>query len=186
MQSSEKPDAVMQNLKTLCASSNTKLKRMLEKGEVEEEHESLQTLSVLLEKVLQKYADIEKGVYDTHYNILENTPVSQSQPTSSAQPLQKIGNESVSLIDLDDDVDDSPNVSDGSDRQKAMDDLCELFGQSTSVSPASSPSILELASPASSSPSMYSPSPRAGHETVLDNGNTSNSDSKPKSKYLYH
>ncbi|ORY99369.1 hypothetical protein BCR43DRAFT_513492 [Syncephalastrum racemosum] len=176
MQSTEKPDAVMQNLKTLCASSNTKLKRMLEKGEVQEEHESLQTLSVLLGKVLQKYADIDKGIYDTHYNILENTPASQTPATSTQQQPQQTTNESVSLIDLDDDIYDSPNISEGSDRQKAMDDLCELFGQTASVSPASSPSIMESGSPASSSPTLYSPSPRAGHETALINSSASNGD----------
>lgn len=82
----------------------------------------------MINNAMAKFADIQKGIFDTQYEI-SGKPPKQTEETPEPQ-------QAISLIDLDD----GPSESFSSPQQtqqkpgNVMDDLSELFGQSASVS----------------------------------------------------
>ncbi|KAI9492889.1 hypothetical protein BDB00DRAFT_826046 [Zychaea mexicana] len=101
MRTGEKIDRAMQDLHNVCTKAQSKIKSILDDGSTEHHTEQLVALFNMLEKVLRKYADIEKGIYDTQYDIHSKSAISGTpkQPT----PVHQEQSKNVSLIDLDDD-----------------------------------------------------------------------------------
>lgn len=95
--------------------------------------EKLLTLNDMINNVTAKFADIRKGIFDTHYEVNGTQP----QQTNSAEPPKQ----AISLIDFDDEA---PQTSKGTasaqpNQPKAasgnlMDELDGLFGPSTKIS----------------------------------------------------
>jgi ADP-ribosylation factor-binding protein GGA len=102
--------------------------------------EKLLTLNDMINNVTAKFADIRKGIFDTHYEVNGTQP----QQTNSAEPPKQ----AISLIDFDDEVPQSTNGTPSTqpNQSKAssgnlMDELDGLFGPSTKIStPGSSTS----------------------------------------------
>lgn len=114
--------------------------------------ENLLTLNDMINNVVAKFADIQKGIYDSQYDISGKPP----KQTSSEEPRQ-----AISLIDLDDDTSTSANTPSASSGS-ALNELSDLFGQ-TSIS--TTPSVARTASTNNSSAALFD---------LLDGSNTHN------------
>jgi hypothetical protein len=94
--------------------------------------EDLLRINDIVNNVIAKYQDIQKGLYNTHYEV-------NTDGHATPQPSEDQG---ISLIDLDDitstpplHLGDSPGQSAGN----VMDELSHLFGQQATTSSISSP-----------------------------------------------
>lgn len=91
---------VAKDLHFVCEQAHEKVKEVIE-NESTDEIDAVIPLSSLLDKVLSKYSDVEKGNFDTQYDIqaLTSTQTATSPPPTSSTPTPAVDN----LIDLDDD-----------------------------------------------------------------------------------
>ncbi|KAI8330872.1 hypothetical protein BC941DRAFT_439806 [Chlamydoabsidia padenii] len=122
----ERNDTVME-LKNACLNAQPKIQKMITEEEDNDKIENLLTLNDMINNVVAKFADIQKGIYDSQYDINGKPP----KQTSSEEPRQ-----AISLIDLDDDAQQTPLASSGS----ALTELSDLFGQ-TSISTSPSTAV---------------------------------------------
>jgi ADP-ribosylation factor-binding protein GGA len=97
--------------------------------------ERLLTLNDMINNVTAKYADLRKGIYDTHYEVNGTQP----QQTNSTEPPKQ----AISLIDFDDDVpshgsstQQPKQPSSTSSSTNLMDELDGLFGPSSTTTTA--------------------------------------------------
>jgi hypothetical protein len=104
--------------------------------------ENLLILNDMINNVVAKFADIQKGIYDSQYDISGKPP----KQTSSEEPRQ-----AISLIDLDDDASTSANTPSASSGS-ALNELSDLFGQ-TSIS--TTPSAARTSSTNNSSAALF-------------------------------
>lgn len=94
-------DVMIKDLHFVCEEAHGKVKEVIE-NESTEEIDAIIPLSSLLDKVLSKYSDVEKGNFDTQYDI--QTIASSAQTTTSPPPVSSTPTPPVdNLIDLDDD-----------------------------------------------------------------------------------
>ncbi|CEG77676.1 Putative ADP-ribosylation factor-binding protein GGA2 [Rhizopus microsporus] len=84
------------DLKSACASAQPKIQKLITEEEDNDKIENLLTLNDMINNVMAKYADIRKGLFDTHYEISGKPP--SANTNSGEEPKQ-----AISLIDLDDD-----------------------------------------------------------------------------------
>jgi type II secretory pathway pseudopilin PulG len=87
--------------------------------------ENLLTLNDMINNVMAKFADVRKGLYDTHYEI------SGKQPT---QQTEESPRQAISLIDLDEDTNIN-SASAAAASNNALNELSDIFG-STGISSA--------------------------------------------------
>ncbi|ORX59388.1 hypothetical protein DM01DRAFT_1404958 [Hesseltinella vesiculosa] len=123
----EKVDAndMLGELQSACASALPKIAKMVKAEEDEEKIEDLLRVNELINNVIAKYHDLQKGIYDTHYDM--HKPACRT-PQPAEQP--------ISLIDLDDL---SPtNHTSPSQPANTMDVLLDLFDQPGPTPPSSS------------------------------------------------
>ncbi|ORY91305.1 hypothetical protein BCR43DRAFT_480107 [Syncephalastrum racemosum] len=122
----------LMELKNASQNAQPKIQKLITEEEDNEKIENLLTLNDMINNAMAKFADIQKGIFDTQYEI-SGKPPKQTEETPEPQ-------QAISLIDLDD----GPSETSSSPQQaqksgNVMDDLSELFGQSASVSsPATS------------------------------------------------
>lgn len=95
--------------------------------------ENLLTLNDMINNAMAKFADVQKGIYDTQYEISGKPP---KQTDANEEPRQ-----AISLIDLDDEP--KPDIStaqtatpasSGQAKTNVLDELSDLFGQSATIS----------------------------------------------------
>ncbi|KAI7879994.1 hypothetical protein K492DRAFT_237568 [Lichtheimia hyalospora FSU 10163] len=100
MRPGESIDRSIKDLHFVCEQAHEKVKEVIE-NESTDEIDAVIPLSSLLDKVLSKYSDVEKGNFDTQYDIqaLTSTQTATSPPPTSSTPTPPVDN----LIDLDDD-----------------------------------------------------------------------------------
>ncbi|KAI8092509.1 uncharacterized protein BX664DRAFT_327451 [Halteromyces radiatus] len=112
---------MMKELQSACASALPKISKMVKEEEDEDKIEDLLRINDIVNNVIAKYQDIQKGLYNTHYEV----------NTSGHGTPQPVENQSISLIDLDNDNDISTPPVDGSPAQQTnvMDQLSDLFGE---------------------------------------------------------
>lgn len=95
-------DMIVKDLHYVCHQAYEKVKEVIE-NESTDEMDAVIPLSSLLDKVLSKYSDVEKGNFDTQYDIQAltstQTTTSPPPPPVSSTPTPPVDN----LIDLDDD-----------------------------------------------------------------------------------
>lgn len=117
------------DLKSACASAQPKIQKMITEEEDNDKIENLLTLNDMINNVMAKYADIKKGLFDTHYEI------SGKQPTQNGNTAEE-PRQAISLIDLDDAPAPSSVGSDSpvSSKTNVMNDLSDIFGSSASIS----------------------------------------------------
>ncbi|ORZ22304.1 hypothetical protein BCR42DRAFT_405889 [Absidia repens] len=118
-------------LKNSCLNAQPKIQKMITEEEDNDKIENLLTLNDMINSVVAKFADIQKGIYDTQYDISGKPP---KQTSSSEEPPQ-----AISLIDLDDNVTSSNSTPTATG--SALTELNDLFGQtSISTVPSTIPS----------------------------------------------
>lgn len=139
--------------------------------------EDLLRINDIVNNVIAKYQDIQKGLYNTHYEV-------NTDGHATPQPSEDQG---ISLIDLDDvtstpplHLGDSPGQSAGN----VMDELSHLFNQQVTTSSISSSPTNQLGPEAVlSQPFKPAPSPQSTTVTANDmfdfTSNTSTSASAP-------
>ncbi|KAI9321494.1 hypothetical protein BX666DRAFT_2017438 [Dichotomocladium elegans] len=120
-------DTIME-LRNASAAAQPKIQKMINEEEDAEKIENLLTLNDMINNAIAKFADIQKGIYDTQYEISGKPP---KQTDEAEAPRQ-----AISLIDLDDNVSSSHQQQNqsGVGSRNVMDELSDLFGQSTSIS----------------------------------------------------
>lgn len=90
--------------------------------------ENLLTLNDMINNAMAKFADIQKGIYDTQYEISGKPP---KQTDEAEAPRQ-----AISLIDLDDEPSTAQQApSSTASKGNVLDELSDIFGQSASISP---------------------------------------------------
>lgn len=99
----------------------------------------------MINNVMAKFADVRKGLYDTHYEI------SGKQPT---QQTEEAPRQAISLIDLDEEP--SANNSSVQPTNNALNELSDIFG-STSISSSTSqqPDLFSSTAPRSKQPDIF-------------------------------
>ncbi|KAI7863163.1 hypothetical protein BDF14DRAFT_1846257 [Spinellus fusiger] len=122
----ERDDTVME-LRNACSNAQPKIQKMITEEEDSEKIENLLTLNDMINNAMSKFADIQKGLYDTKY-VMSGKPPTKTSATQ--EPRQ-----AISLIDLDDGIPDM-NTSSSTTTKTAMDDLSTLLGQPSMSSPA--------------------------------------------------
>ncbi|KAG2173915.1 hypothetical protein INT44_000028, partial [Umbelopsis vinacea] len=167
----EKPDKddTITELKNSCINAQPKIQKFVTEEEDSESIERLLTLNDMINNVTAKYADLRKGIYDTHYEVNGTQP----QQTNSTEPPKQ----AISLIDFDDEMPShgtsTPQNKPSSNTNSSanlMDELDGLFGPSstTSTPAASSTSqnadLFDLVSPMGSM-SMNAP-PKIPHQHI--------------------
>ncbi|KAI8983615.1 VHS domain-containing protein [Pilobolus umbonatus] len=151
------------DLKNASASAQPKIQKLITDGEDIHRMENLLTLNDMLNNVMAKFADIRKGIFNTHYEI-SGKPPTRANHDDSNYPREE-PKQAISLIDLDDDpvsITSSPALS----SVRAMDELSDIFG-STSVSTHNPPAqtsttsndLFDLFGSTSTPPSYYSVTP---------------------------
>ncbi|CAO3612235.1 unnamed protein product [Cunninghamella echinulata] len=118
----ERNETIME-LRSSCVNSQPKIQRMITEEEDNDKIENLLTLNDMINNVISKYADIQKGIYNTQYDINGKPPTQ----TSTDEPPRQ----AISLIDLDDI--NEPSTTSTTASGSALNDLSEIFGQ-TSIS----------------------------------------------------
>ncbi|KAI8361738.1 hypothetical protein BD560DRAFT_373999 [Blakeslea trispora] len=143
------------DLKNACASAQPKIQKMITEEEDNDKIENLLILNDMINNAMAKFADVRKGLFDTHYEISGKPPTVTS--------TEQVPRQAISLIDLDD----TPT--------KDTQDLSDIFGNHLSVSPAPSktPDIFDLLGGTSSteSPTIHSSaisSPVIQQQTVVN------------------
>ncbi|ORZ20346.1 hypothetical protein BCR42DRAFT_408577 [Absidia repens] len=127
---------MMRELQSACASALPKISKMVKDEEDEEKIEDLLRINDIVNNVIAKYQDIQKGLYNTHYEV-------NTDGHATPQPEE---NQGISLIDLDDNgiSANSPQYNADPEQSAAnvMDELTDLFGQqvNTSTAPSTTPS----------------------------------------------
>ncbi|KAG2193157.1 hypothetical protein INT47_009590 [Mucor saturninus] len=116
------------DLKSACASAQPKIQKMITEEEDNDKIENLLTLNDMINNVVAKYADVKKGLYDTHYEISGKPPTQNT----TEEPRQ-----AISLIDLDDSA---PSPVAQPNTANVMNDLSDIFGTSASISSPPAPS----------------------------------------------
>lgn len=129
-------------MKNACASAQPKIQKMITEEEDTDKIEDLLTLNDMINNVMSKYADIKKGIFDTHYDFSGKPP---TQTDSTEAPKQ-----GISLIDLDDE----PSAASTPQKQQSnpMNDLSDLFGSTSISSPPPSSQNTDIFGSASISP----------------------------------
>lgn len=90
--------------------------------------ENLLTLNDMINNAMAKFADVQKGIYDTQYEISGKPP---KQTDEAEAPRQ-----AISLIDLDDEPSTAQQApSSTASKGNVLDELSDIFGQSASISP---------------------------------------------------
>lgn len=90
--------------------------------------ENLLTLNDMINNSMAKFADIQKGIYDTQYEISGKPP---KQTDEAEAPRQ-----AISLIDLDDEPSTGQQApASTTSKGNVLDELSDIFGQSASISP---------------------------------------------------
>lgn len=90
--------------------------------------ENLLTLNDMINNSMAKFADIQKGIYDTQYEISGKPP---KQTDETEEPRQ-----AISLIDLDDEPSTGQQApASTASKGNVLDELSDIFGQSASISP---------------------------------------------------
>lgn len=90
--------------------------------------ENLLTLNDMINNSMAKFADVQKGIYDTQYEISGKPP---KQTDEAEAPRQ-----AISLIDLDDEPSTAQQApSSTASKGNVLDELSDIFGQSASISP---------------------------------------------------
>ncbi|KAI7854395.1 hypothetical protein BDC45DRAFT_545222 [Circinella umbellata] len=129
-------DTLME-LKNSSAGAQPKIQRMIQEEEDSEKIENLLTLNDMINNSLAKFADIVKGLYNTHYEISGKPPT----PTQGIEEPRQ----AISLIDLDD----APTSTTSSTQQSSttatqqvnvLDELSDIFGTSATISTPSTQS----------------------------------------------
>ncbi|KAL0090230.1 hypothetical protein J3Q64DRAFT_1728878 [Phycomyces blakesleeanus] len=125
-------DQTVVELRNACSNAQPKIQKMITEEEDSDKIENLLTLNDMINNVVAKFSDIQKGMFDTQYEISGKPPTKTNE---SEEPPQ-----AISLIDLGDDEPTQPLHSSTSPAgsKNALDELSDLFGQST-VSPVYSP-----------------------------------------------
>ncbi|KAI9032645.1 hypothetical protein CLU79DRAFT_727257 [Phycomyces nitens] len=125
-------DETVVELRNACSNAQPKIQKMITEEEDSDKIENLLTLNDMINNVVAKFSDIQKGMFDTQYEISGKPPTKTNE---SEEPPQ-----AISLIDLGDDEPTQPLHSSASPAgsKNALDELTDLFGQST-VSPVYSP-----------------------------------------------
>ncbi|KAI8334996.1 hypothetical protein BC941DRAFT_462069 [Chlamydoabsidia padenii] len=119
---------MMKELQSACASALPKISKLVKQEEDEDKIEDLLRINDIVNNVIAKYQDIQKGLYNTHYQV----------NTDSHGTPQPVEDQQISLIDLDDittpplQLTDSPTQSGAN----VMDELSHLFGQQTTTTPS--------------------------------------------------
>ncbi|KAI8092861.1 uncharacterized protein BX664DRAFT_328334 [Halteromyces radiatus] len=141
----DRNETVME-LKHSCQNAQPKIQKMITEEEDNDKIENLLTLNDMINNVIAKFADIQKGIYDTQYDISGKPP---KQTSTTEEPRQ-----AISLIDLDDDSTLSNNTPTASG--SALNELSDLFGQTNISSvPATIPT---MSTPSSSNMTSNNPS----------------------------
>ncbi|KAI8368323.1 uncharacterized protein BYT42DRAFT_503929, partial [Radiomyces spectabilis] len=130
-------DTIME-LKNACSGAQPKLQKMIT--------EKLLTLNDMINNAMAKFADIQKGLFNTSYEISGKPP---TQTNASEAPTQ-----AISLIDLDDmpsTQSSGPVTPAQSSSTSVLDELSDLFGQSAAITTTAtslgSPAAQQTASP---------------------------------------
>ncbi|KAI9256491.1 hypothetical protein BDA99DRAFT_516555 [Phascolomyces articulosus] len=124
-------DTLME-LKNSSAGAQPKIQKMIQEEEDPEKIENLLTLNDMINNAMSKFADVAKGLYDTHYEISGKPPT----PTEGAEEPRQ----AISLIDLDDgptSTTSSQQLSSGGAQQpqvNVLDELSDIFGTSATIS----------------------------------------------------
>ncbi|KAI8047039.1 uncharacterized protein B0P05DRAFT_567092 [Gilbertella persicaria] len=116
------------DLKNACASAQPKIQKMITEEEDNDKIENLLTLNDMINNAMAKFADVKKGLFDTHYEISGKQPTA---PSDSQEPARQ----GISLIDLDD-LSDSPSPSTTQSSSTALNDLSDIFGTNMNITPA--------------------------------------------------
>ncbi|CAO3592469.1 unnamed protein product [Absidia cylindrospora] len=174
---------MMRELQSACASALPKISRMVKEEEDEEKIEDLLRINDIVNNVIAKYQDIQKGLYNTHYKV-------NTDGHATPQPEE---NQGISLIDLDDNdtSTNSPQYNSAPEQSAAnvMDELTNLFGQqvNTSTAPSTPPrqlppnSILSQPFKPTSSSSVSSSQSTPTADALFDfTSNTTKSVSPPQ------
>ncbi|KAI8340367.1 hypothetical protein EDC96DRAFT_468949 [Choanephora cucurbitarum] len=117
------------DLKSACASAQPKIQKMITEEEDNDKIENLLILNDMINNAMAKFADIRKGLFDTHYEISGKPPTATSAEEAPRQ--------AISLIDLDDSVDNTTTTPPPA--QSTINDLSDIFGTNLTVSNTSSP-----------------------------------------------
>lgn len=82
----------------------------------------------MINNVMAKYADIRKGLFDTHYEISGKPPSANTH--SGEEPKQ-----AISLIDLDDDNTGNGQSTGAGQSTNVLNELSDIFGSNVAISP---------------------------------------------------
>ncbi|KAI8967750.1 hypothetical protein BDF20DRAFT_917352 [Mycotypha africana] len=174
----EKNETIM-DLKNACASAQPKIQKMITEEEDNDRIENLLTLNDMINNVMAKFADVKKGLYDTHYEISGKGP-SQNTAGVGEEPKQ-----AISLIDLDDDTTTSSPSNQATSTSSTVNDLADIFGATVQIS--STPTTPTLASnqTATSSNNNFAGTSKQdildlfGNTSATTNGNSSSNNLSP-------
>ncbi|CAO3622979.1 unnamed protein product [Cunninghamella blakesleeana] len=122
----ERNETIME-LKASCVNSQPKIQKMITEEEDADKIENLLTLNDMINNVISKFADIQKGLYNTQYDINGKPPTQ----TSDDEPPRQ----AISLIDLDD-MDGPTTTTTTTSSGSALNDLSEIFAQTSITSPS--------------------------------------------------
>ncbi|KAJ8659605.1 hypothetical protein O0I10_004584 [Lichtheimia ornata] len=115
-------------LRNSSAGAQPKIQKMIQEEEDTEKIENLLTLNDMINNSMAKFADIQKGIYDTQYEISGKPP---KQTDEAEAPRQ-----AISLIDLDDEPSTGQQApASTTSKGNVLDELSDIFGQSASISP---------------------------------------------------
>lgn len=135
---------------------------MITEEEDNDKIENLLTLNDMINNALAKYADIKRGLFDTHYEISGKPPTSNN-PTE--EPKQ-----AISLIDLEDNTN-SNQTSASNNNANVLDELSDIFGSSAAIS---SPAAQSVQNDIFGSGAITSPTTTAAASTKsITSGNSS-------------
>jgi hypothetical protein len=81
----------------------------------------------MINNVMAKYADIRKGLFDTHYEISGKPP--SANTNSGEEPKQ-----AISLIDLDDDNTGNGQSTGAEQSTNVLNELSDIFGSNVAIS----------------------------------------------------
>ncbi|KAG1535776.1 hypothetical protein G6F51_011346 [Rhizopus arrhizus] len=156
----ERNETIM-DLRNSCASAQPKLQKMITEEEDNDKIENLLTLNDMINNALAKYADIKRGLFDTHYEISGKPPTSNN---STEEPKQ-----AISLIDLEDNTNSSQTPA-NNNNANVLDELSDIFGSSAAIS---SPAAQSVQNDIFGSGAITSPTVTATTTKSIASGNSS-------------
>lgn len=115
----------------------------------------------MINNALAKYADIKRGLFDTHYEISGKPPTSNN---STEEPKQ-----AISLIDLEDNTNSSQTPA-NNNNANVLDELSDIFGSSAAIS---SPAAQSVQNDIFGSGAITSPTVTATTTKSIASGNSS-------------